>query len=275
MRQFIAEQPLDSKGCLCVQGKNFRYLNTVLRCSEGDMIDVRLTDGILQPMTVASIDSSSKKIILQVAGENLQNQKHENQVHVDISSLLDFWLVQFIAKPVKMELIIRQAVECGTGTIVPVKGEFCQKGCIESAVKQGSASDGRWARIVTEARQQSGSPVQTAVTGVMDLKESLFAFREHCKAREIPQEEQLCVVLYEQSAETKRIYESAGALKKVRAAALFVGAEGGISPQEIDFLKGEGVVPVHLETNILRCETASLYGTAALQTVLLQKMNGV
>ena len=208
MRQFIAEQPLDSKGCLCVQGKNFRYLNSVLRCKEGDMIDVRLVTGELQPMTLASIDASAKKIILQVAGENLQDTKRENQVHVDISTKFDFWLIQFIAKPQKMELIVRQAVECGVGTFVPVTGEFCQKGCIESCVKQSSLKDGRWARIVTEARGQSGSPVNTCIMPVMTLKESLMAFDEACTKKNISKDERLCVVLYEQSSGTKRLYES-------------------------------------------------------------------
>ena len=50
MRQFVADCELDSDGCLCVRGKNFRYLGTVLRVQAGDAIYVRLLSGVLQPM---------------------------------------------------------------------------------------------------------------------------------------------------------------------------------------------------------------------------------
>ena len=70
MRQFVADCELDSDGCLCVRGKNFRYLGTVLRVQAGDAIYVRLLSGVLQPMTVAKIDSSEKTITLQIARQN-------------------------------------------------------------------------------------------------------------------------------------------------------------------------------------------------------------
>jgi 16S rRNA (uracil1498-N3)-methyltransferase len=50
-----------------------------------------------------------------------------------------------------------------------------------------------------------------------------------------------------------------------------VGAEGGISPEELDFAQKHGFVPVHFATNILRCETAALYGIAALQNAVVEK----
>ena len=52
---------------------------------------------------------------------------------------------------------------------------------------------------------------------------------------------------------------------------MVVGAEGGISPEEINELQDNGFIPIHFDTNILRCETAALYGVAAVQTVLGEK----
>ena len=68
MRQFVSDSTLEN-GCVCVEGKKFRYLASVLRVEEGDMIDVRLPGGTLQPMTVAKVDRGVKKIMLQVAGD--------------------------------------------------------------------------------------------------------------------------------------------------------------------------------------------------------------
>ena len=54
--------------------------------------------------------------------------------------------------------------------------------------------------------------------------------------------------------------------EKIKKAAIAVGSEGGISPEEVRLLEEKGLfVPVHFAVNILRCETAALYGIAAVQ----------
>ena len=53
---------------------------------------------------------------------------------------------------------------------------------------------------------------------------------------------------------------------KIKRAAIAVGSEGGISPEEVKTLEEKGLfVPIHFAVNILRCETAALYGIAAVQ----------
>ena len=60
--------------------------------------------------------------------------------------------------------------------------------------------------------------------------------------------------------------QKAGGLEKIKRAAIAVGSEGGISPDEVRLLEEKGLfVPVHFAVNILRCETAALYGIAAVQ----------
>ncbi|MCI5524031.1 MAG: 16S rRNA (uracil(1498)-N(3))-methyltransferase [Treponema sp.] len=264
MRQFIAESSLDNRGCLLVEGKKFHYLSSVLRCSPGDMIDVRLPEGELQQMTVASVDVSGKKIILQVAGQNVKTGVTKS----DFSQEVEFFLFQFAAKPPKMELILRQAVECGVSGFIPVNGTFCQKSSVESACKKSDGKDERWNRIVTEARQQSGSPVSTKIFNCLKVQDAVRLWKE--KTSSLKDEEKLAVVLYEQTQETKALHEAAES-ENIKAACIVCGAEGGITPEEIDLFKENGFIPVHFNTNILRCETAALYGMAALQSVLMEK----
>lgn len=260
MRQFVSTEPLQ-KGCLCVEGKNFRYMSSVLRVQEGDMMDVRLPGGALQPMTVAKIDRNEKKIILQVAGQVVE----ENSNHAKASSQplypFNIWLLQFVAKPPKMDLIIRQAVECGVAKILPVEGIFCQKGNVESARKKSSGSDDRWNRIVVEARQQSGSPVETEILPCVSLKEA-------CQIIGKIEGKKAGLVFYEQSESTVPVAKALENCGDVENVFIAVGAEGGISPDEVEFLKTEGFSSVHIKTNILRCETAALYAVAAVETVL-------
>ncbi|WP_407398331.1 RsmE family RNA methyltransferase [Treponema sp.] len=262
MRQFVADCGLE-KGCLYVEGKKFRYLNSVLRVEEGDMIDVRLPGGTLQPMTIAKIDRNARKIVMQVAGVEVSDDSFGVHARAAGSELFPYelWLFQFVAKPPKMDLIIRQAVECGVAKIVPVEGIFCQKGNLESARKKSGGDDDRWQRIVTEAREQSGSPVETEIHPCVTVEEV-------CRMAESFDGEKAGVVLYERSEETLSMKEALGSHADAKKIFLVVGAEGGISPEEIDLLKKSGFYAVHIKTNILRCETAALYGAAAVQTVM-------
>ena len=297
MRQFIAETNPDSRGCLVVEKDKFHYLRNVLRVSTGDMIYVRLPDGLLQQMTVALVDSKKKRMVLQTAGNSLAAQNEIGSATNAASAAgdgdstepiatkkcaasctaapeaerprLELWLFQFVAKPAKMEMIIRQAVECGVQMIVPVVGTFCQSGSVISAKEaaRNNAKGGRWERIITEAREQSGSAVETNVHECVSVAEACEVWKAHVAEGE---SHAMAVVLYEQTAGTKLIHEAASAAASITTAAIAVGAEGGIAPEEIDYLQKNGFTPVHFATNILRCETAALYGIAALQTALVE-----
>lgn len=265
MRQFVVEnEKTDSNNCLVVEGKKFRYLNSVLRVQVGDMIQVRLSNGVLQPMTVCRIDSSSKKIFLQNAG-NDQSSAADFSCSIPET---EYYLFQFIPKAPKLDLIVRQACECGVKNIILVDGEFCQKGNIESAKKRCCSSDERFARIITEAREQSGSPVETKVLGVMSVDEACYFWK-----KESEESSSLGIVMYECTQGTVAV-KNAVTQADIKKAAVAVGAEGGISKAELESFSSAGFVPVHFETNILRCETASLYGTAALQVLLSGGKNG-
>ena len=272
MRQFIAQTHLDSKGCLLVENKKAHYLINVLRLCPGDMLYVRLPDGTLQNMTVAKIEgekaSEKKRVILQVAGERNDTASSIKALPIQNKNELDLWLFQFVAKPAKMELIVRQACECGVSNIVFVEGKFCQKGNIDSARKKCLQNDERFSRIICEAKEQCGSAVDTKILGLYSLSDAISLWKEHNSNGK-----NLSFVLYEQTLGTKSIFEAAGSSleEKINCASLVVGAEGGISPEEIELLKNEGFIPVHFNTNILRCETASVYGIAAIQTVLLER----
>lgn len=261
MRQFVSDSTLEN-GCVCVEGKKFRYLASVLRVEEGDMIDVRLPGGTLQPMMVAKVDRGVKKIMLQVAGDMAAQSRgvHARAAQGNLFPY-ELWLFQFVAKPPKMDLIIRQAVECGVSRIIPVEGAFCQKGSIESARKKTDGSDDRWQRVITEAREQSGSPVETLIMPSMSVEKA-------CELYASIGEEKKAVVLYERSDGTVSIGHALMDGPEAKRICLAIGAEGGISPEEIEILGKSGFTAVHIKTNILRCETAALYGVAAVQTVM-------
>lgn len=267
MRQFLSASAPDKNGLLHLSGREYRYLHRVLRLRPGDMLDVRLPDGSLISMTVCKADERQRTITLQQCGNTLAagDAKTANSalrgtpartVQIEAPAL-ELTLIQFAPHPSKMEQIIRQATECGVKHIVPVIGAYSECPGIE-ALKQSRQE--RLLRIIREARQQSGSPVDTVLHDGTDLKSALQFWDA---ARTAEPEACRAVFLWERSEDSRPVRTIVqGRPQKL---ALAVGCEGGISPAEAQLLKATGFIPVHFAGNILRCETAAVYGIAALQ----------
>ena len=259
MRQLILQKNQDKKGLVELDGKDYHYLSQVLRVKAGDMVKVRLADGSLNNSTVCKIDDRAKKITLQIcAPTDLPAGSEETK---QASKQIQFSLFQFIPKPQKLELIVRQATECGVKNIIPVISEYAQKGNIE-ALSGGKKE--RLERIVREARQQSGSPVDTKVFDPVNVEEAVELWNkmkadagEEFSAGFVLSERQVPELVEEQK-------------KNYRNICIFCGNEGGISPEELELLTKKALLyPLHFSVNILRCETAALYGIAAVQTRIL------
>ena len=273
MRQFIVEKGKEKNGLITLDGKDYRYLRQVLRVRPGDMINVRLPDGVLSNATVALVDEKNKLITLQLcastgnsAGDNVKKsitrgvQATELEENHSASSLqkTEYWLLQFLPRPQKFELIVRQATECGVSKIIPVIGEFTEKSSVQAL--QGAKQE-RLERIIKEARQQSGSPIETKVTEPVTLEKAVELWNENYAAAN-----DIAFVLSERDDCSENL-RSAVNTKNITRACIAVGSEGGISPSEVKYLQEKALfIPIHFAVNILRCETAALYGIAAVQT---------
>ncbi|MEE0885922.1 MAG: RsmE family RNA methyltransferase [Treponema sp.] len=277
MRQFISREFPDKKGLLRICGKDFRYLRQVLRLKPGDMLSVRFSDGTLQNTTVCSVDENSREILLQICG------KSENFETLDVTRgtkadeiqnscpQIEYFLFQYISKPAKMEQIIRQATECGVKYVIPVCGEFSQK---QNILSMQHSKKERIERIVREARQQSGSPVETEILEPVSTENAISFWQEKKSFGSSGSLEQnsVAVVLWERNEKTvslKKIFQPENS-EKIKKIAIVVGCEGGISPAEVDLFLSAGFNAIHFPGNILRCETAALYGIAAVQSALNQ-----
>ncbi|MCR4953284.1 MAG: RNA methyltransferase [Treponema sp.] len=302
MRQFILEKNLEKDGTVTLEGKDFKYLRQVLRVRPGDMISLRLADGSLQNSTVTKIDEKSKRIQLQVCancgiddglgaggsqssgGQNSSAksitrgvQAQEIQAGREKSSdgvaQIEYILLQFVPRPQKFEQIVRQSVECGVKYIVPVFGEYSEKSSIQALSGNVNKKE-RLERIVKEARQQSGSPVDSVVTEPMTLEQAVEFVHGGKQTAALgessaTQNSTIGFVLSERDEGSVKISEVLAKNPDVKRIAIACGSEGGISPKEVEFLCKKGLfLTVHFSVNILRCETAALYGIAAVQTAV-------
>ena len=274
MRQFIVEKGKEKNGLIQLDGKDYRYLRQVLRVRPGDMISVRLPDGSLNNATVAQIDENTRRVTLQICADTGRSDVDKSITRgvqadevaagvVNGAAETEYWLFQFLPRPQKFELIVRQATECGVAVIIPIIGEYTEKSSAQALM---GAKRERLDRIIREARQQSGSPVDTKVMEPVSLEKAIELWNAERTQQDV------AFVLSERGDCDGNLRATVQkAVQKVQRAAIACGSEGGISPDEVRTLEEKGLfVPVHFAVNILRCETAALYGIAAVQCEINQ-----
>ena len=281
MRQFIVEKGREKNGLITLEGKDYRYFRQVLRVKPGDMVNVRLPDGALSNATVALVDEKQRRVTLQLCastGGELSYEKSitrgvqateiENSTAASGLSNTEYWLFQFLPRAQKFELIVRQATECGVAVIVPVIGEYTEKSSVQALL---GAKRERLDRIIKEARQQSGSPVETKVLEPMSLEAAVELWRPVVETAETS----VGFVLSERDDCSGNLRSTVASAQNIKRAGIAVGSEGGISPDEVKYLQEKALfTPIHFAVNILRCETAALYGIAAVQCEINQSQVG-
>ena len=252
MKQLVSGKFPEDDGRLKVAGGEFHYIAEVRRESEGSVLHVRLPDGVMRPFKIERIDLQNKELFLLSIGEAKEER-------LELPRIV---LFQWILKSAAMDLVVRQAAEAGVKLIVPVAGSRC----VPQA--SGSEKSARWERIVKEARQQSGSAVNTEVA------KPIAVDAVPAKLKDAGLENGALLILLDEIAGSSLHAQVSKAAKDVEpkeiSAAIAVGPEGGMTAEEKAALSACGFEGVHFNTNILRAETAALYGIAALQNVIME-----
>lgn len=252
----------DKNGQLTVSGKDFKYLCQVLRLKLGDIVQVRFPNQELSNMEVFKLQAK-QLILVKTLSESVDKflETGVSASSLENIKLPEIWLFQFLPKLQKMDGIIRQSTECGVSKIIPVLGEFSGK---DFNLKGDDFEKvNRWERIVKEARQQSGSAISTSVEKPLVIEDALKLWNENLQNG-------IGFVLHEASIAKKNIFSVLKENTNINKIGIAVGSEGGISEKEISILQENGFYLVHFKTNVLRAETASLYGIAAIQTAITE-----
>ena len=247
MKQFIIEQEPDSKGMLTLSGKAFVYLVKVRRMQEGDILPALLPQSGAVDMVIDSINTVKKT--LRVKRQTVPLGAFGTAAATELI------LLQWVLKGSKTDTIIRQATEAGVRAVLPVIGEF------SIAKKQNPAQLERFKRIIKEARQQSGSPVDTIVMKPAPLAEALNTLKTL-----VPPTTAVFAQCSEATEASIGFHQLLA--EKPSHIVLAIGAEGGISPAETAVLREAAFQTIHFKTNVLRAETAALYAIAATQTII-------
>ena len=247
MKQFILPDFKNANNEIILGKKETHYLKNVLRYKEGEIFTAVDKSGNILEAKILRFENKESVIAFSQKRE-LEREKKE--------ALPELVIYQCLLKGKKMDLVIRQAAEAGISEIIPVESEFAIAKIDE---KQRKEKTERWEKICREALQQSGSSVLTNIKKHITFSQ----LKQFCKKTETS------IFFHHKSIENKSLHQYLFPVtEKVN---IIVGPEGGFSENEVRFMKENEFFPAYLGKNILRAETAAIYGIAAIKTILLEK----
>jgi len=289
VKQFLLAARPDKDGLVRIEGKDYHYLASVRRLRPGDTFIA-----LLPPANMGDSEDSANSgrlnlfqnpassgkgftvTVLSIDGHTLTGSAVQCPVTADTAcGIPPIILFQGLPRETKMDLIVRQAAETGVSEIVPFT--------TERSIPREHIRMERWRRIIKEARQQSGSPINTRIQPLLTTDE-LFAYWKELSVNANslnPNSSKtgspLGIVFSPGTAEKAGIkgLEKGGfhhyLSKESLLTVLAVGPEGGLSAAELDRFMDAGFIPLSMGKTVLRTETAALYGAAAVRIILMEK----
>jgi 16S rRNA (uracil1498-N3)-methyltransferase len=160
------------------------------------------------------------------------------------------WLVQALAKPAAMDYVIAKGAETGASRFLLVQGAGSPR------MPEGSIASrmARWRRIAREAAKQSK---QVAVPGVV------LAGSPDAAIADLRSAGATSLVL--QPGAARALDEVVAGIVARPVVALWVGPEGGWSPQEVRHFQSAGLELARLGRSVLRTETAGPVAVALVR----------
>lgn len=257
MRIFVLPPTFEGSEFLTLQGRDYNYIVNVLRLTKGKSLTGRDKEGNPWNLTIVEIGNKTCTLKAERAQEVLETTDAMPQDRPQCNIIL----YQCLPKGRKTDDIVRKATETGVRQIVLVKS----KNCVADFDGKEDSKLSRYDSIIKEAIQQSGSLVPTTIDGVIDINEIATDFQIRCKKLN---SEGLALLLHQCKLE-KDQSNLVEVLKGFKGTVgILIGSEGGFTDQECEKLLSENFKAILLKTNILRCETASIYAIAAVQTLI-------
>lgn len=232
----------DGKRIVSITGTDVRHAKQVLRIKPGE--ELLISDGTGKDYRCEVLSLETDEVTAKIIAEEEDRELP--------SELL---LYQGLAKGEKMEWIIQKAVELGACRIVPV---MTKNTVVKLDKKKEEHRRQRWQAIAESAAKQAKRSIVPEVAELISLEEGIKQ-SAGCEHRLFAYEHQ------------KGMSGTAGVLEQVKSGqkiAVFIGPEGGFSPEEAKLAEESGLSFVSLGKRILRTETAGL----ALLSVLMMRL---
>ena len=214
----------ENNGKILIKDKSdCNHIQNVYRLNVGH--ELRIIDGEYEYFTEI-IQISKKEVSVKI----LEKKEDSYSLNVNIDVAMG------ILKNDKMNLAIQKLTEIGVNRIIPLK--------TERVVVKINEKKEKWDVVVRETLKQCRGIKFTEITPVKRLAEI-----DYSKYDKI-------IFAYENSGESKSLSEI---IEKGDKDILYIiGPEGGITQEEVDFLKNSKAMEISLGKRILRAETAAI-----------------
>ena len=214
----------ENNGKILIKDKSdCNHIQNVYRLNVGH--ELRIIDGEYEYFTEI-IQISKKEVSVKI----LEKKEDSYSLNVNIDVAMG------ILKNDKMNLAIQKLTEIGVNRIIPLK--------TERVVVKINEKKEKWDVVVRETLKQCRGIKFTEITPVKKLAEI-----DYSKYDKI-------IFAYENSGESKSLSEI---IEKGDKGILYIiGPEGGITQEEVDFLKNSKAMEISLGKRILRAETAAI-----------------
>lgn len=240
MPRFFIDPSAVNGETVTLTGENARHASYSLRLAPGDEI------------TVCDRQTAYRCEMVSFDGETA-TARVLSAHPIDTEPPFAARLYQALPKGDKLDTVIQKAVECGVTEVVPFESSRC---IVRAKPEAEARKTERRQRIAEEAAKQCGRGVIPAVRPTVSFAEALKA----------AEGADLILFCYEgrDVAPLPAVLERANpALEAARVEgrapeiAIFVGSEGGFSPEEAEAASARGFAMTGLGKRILRTETAS------------------
>ena len=238
IRVFTEQSPTNLGEEIILPASESTHLARVLRIKEGDPVEVLDGRGGRFPAQCLQVSRSRVTV-------------HINEIHQDAAQVPAIRMAIAMGKGNKWEDLIRPLTELGVSVLTPLLTERTE-GSVSSSKLQDKKE--RWQKLAQEACKQSGNTW-------MPKFDDPIIFTEFVSG--IAHEDEYWMT-------SLSSHNTSFAPKRnVERISLFVGPEGGWSPQEEEIAQAAGVNSFSLGPHVLRLETAAVSALAVARQYLL------
>lgn len=238
-RFFIAPDAIHDKRAI-LSGAIAHQIRNVLRLGAGERVILLDNSGHEFEVELASVSG-------EVLGRVVEKRLSAHEPRVKLT------LYQALLKADKFEWVLQKGTELGIAAFTPI---------VSARVVRTEVSAGkheRWQRIVREAAEQSERGIIPHLSAPIPFERAVQAIMGQGLSMIPYEEEHTCSLRAALQANLSALADSTGLTIN-----LFIGPEGGFTPQEIVFAREHQITAITLGPRILRTETAGLVTASAI-----------